>query len=58
MSWTLYRCARCGKKIKLGHEHFIGRSAYGVRCYQLVREKQIEFDIMVLKKGKHGSLRK
>lgn len=54
MSWVLYRCARCGKKIKQGHEQFLNGSAYGARCYLIVREKQIEFETMVLKKVKHG----
>jgi DNA-directed RNA polymerase subunit RPC12/RpoP len=54
MPRTLYKCARCGKRITQGNEKFLGKSAYGVKCYELMKQKQIEFDLMVMRKAKHG----
>lgn len=47
MSWSVHRCARCGKKLKYGNEYFIGKSAYGPKCYEVMRKKQLEFDTLV-----------
>ena len=54
MSWIIHRCARCGKKIIQGNEYFIGKSAYGERCYKIMRQKQIEFETQLMKKARRG----
>lgn len=50
MSWTVYRCARCGKKLKYGREFFIGKYAYGPKCYEVMRQKQLEYDTYMNRK--------
>jgi hypothetical protein len=54
MGRTLYKCSRCGKRLKVGNERFIGTSAYGPACYEIMRQKRLEFEMLVMRKAKHG----
>jgi hypothetical protein len=53
MAWVLYKCTRCGKSIQKGNERFIGKYAYGARCYDIVIQQQIAFEEAARKRAKH-----
>lgn len=51
MSWSVYRCTRCGKRLKYGQELFIGKYSYGPKCYKIMVQKQLELDIFLNRKA-------